>query len=232
MVDDDPGRVFLEPLFAPPGTRPFRFFERFGSRRTLKRRLRPAWSQRSHERVGLVRTSQNPETRRCGSPWVDRITGVGPMTSPICVPCPRPRRITVNDRIRRAGRPGRRDFTCTKPFDLGRGWVARPACPCLRRASHSDQPSDTKLRSGALTYRPHAGGVRRWRARSDLNQAGNSTCLAVASPRNAGVWCPRQRRPLELVGGYTSDVRHNRSPRLFISLPCGASLERDGLPKG
>src|SRR5882757_1072927 len=137
---------------------------------------------------------------------------------PICVLSARD---TVNDRI--AGLEAGADDYLTKPFDLGE-LVARLHA-LLRRASHSDQPSDT-MTVGPLTIDTARRLVFVAGERVDLTKR-EFDLLAVLA-ENAGVVLSRQRL-LELVWGYDFDVDTNVAD-VFISY-LRRKLERDGLPR-
>jgi len=137
---------------------------------------------------------------------------------PICVLSARD---TVNDRI--AGLEAGADDYLTKPFDLGE-LVARLHA-LLRRATHSDQPSDT-MTVGSLTIDTARRLVFVDGERVDLTKR-EFDLLAVLA-ENAGVVLSRQRL-LELVWGYDFDVDTNVAD-VFISY-LRRKLERDGLPR-
>lgn len=124
---------------------------------------------------------------------------------PICVLSARD---TVNDRI--AGLEAGADDYLTKPFDLGE-LVARLNA-LLRRASHTDRPSDT-MTVGALTIDTARRLVFVGGDRVDLTKR-EFDLLAVLA-ENAGVVLSRQRL-LELVWGYDFDVDTNVAD-VFIS---------------
>jgi DNA-binding response OmpR family regulator len=137
---------------------------------------------------------------------------------PICVLSARD---TVNDRI--AGLEAGADDYLTKPFDLGE-LVARLHA-LLRRASHSDQQSDT-MTVGPLTIDTARRLVFVAGERVELTKR-EFDLLAVLA-ENAGVVLSRQRL-LELVWGYDFDVDTNVAD-VFISY-LRRKLERDGLPR-
>ena len=124
---------------------------------------------------------------------------------PICVLSARD---TVNDRI--AGLEAGADDYLTKPFDLGE-LVARLHA-LLRRASQSDQQSDT-MTVGPLTIDTARRLVFVDGERVDLTKR-EFDLLAVLA-ENAGVVLSRQRL-LELVWGYDFDVDTNVAD-VFIS---------------
>lgn len=137
---------------------------------------------------------------------------------PICVLSARD---TVNDRI--AGLEAGADDYLTKPFDLGE-LVARLNA-LLRRASHTDRPSDT-MTVGALTIDTARRLVFVDGDRVDLTKR-EFDLLAVLA-ENAGVVLSRQRL-LELVWGYDFDVDTNVAD-VFISY-LRRKLERPEVPR-
>ncbi|OBA92338.1 DNA-binding response regulator [Mycolicibacterium fortuitum] len=137
---------------------------------------------------------------------------------PICVLSARD---TVNDRI--AGLEAGADDYLTKPFDLGE-LVARLNA-LLRRASHTDRPSDT-MTVGALTIDTARRLVFVGGDRVDLTKR-EFDLLAVLA-ENAGVVLSRQRL-LELVWGYDFDVDTNVAD-VFISY-LRRKLERPEVPR-
>ncbi len=138
---------------------------------------------------------------------------------PICVLSARD---TVNNRI--AGLEAGADDYLTKPFDLGE-LVARLHA-LLRRAGHSDRPSDT-MSVGPLTIDTARRLVFVDGDRADLTKR-EFDLLAVLA-ENAGVVLSRQRL-LELVwGGYDFDVDTNVAD-VFVSY-LRRKLERDGHPR-
>lgn len=137
---------------------------------------------------------------------------------PICVLSARD---TVNDRI--AGLEAGADDYLTKPFDLGE-LVARLNA-LLRRASHTDRPSDT-MSVGALTIDTARRLVFVGGDRVDLTKR-EFDLLAVLA-ENTGVVLSRQRL-LELVWGYDFDVDTNVAD-VFISY-LRRKLERPDVPR-
>lgn len=137
---------------------------------------------------------------------------------PICVLSARD---TVNDRI--AGLEAGADDYLTKPFDLGE-LVARLNA-LLRRASHTDRPSDT-MTVGALTIDTARRLVFVGGDRVDLTKR-EFDLLAVLA-ENTGVVLSRQRL-LELVWGYDFDVDTNVAD-VFISY-LRRKLERPDVPR-
>ena len=142
---------------------------------------------------------------------------------PICVLSARD---TVNDRI--AGLEAGADDYLTKPFDLGElvdtqnSQHSRALHALLRRAGHSDRPSDT-MTVGPLTIDTARRLVFVDGERADLTKR-EFDLLAVLA-ENAGVVLSRQRL-LELVWGYDCDVDTNVAD-VFISY-LRRKLERDG----
>jgi two-component system, OmpR family, response regulator PrrA len=133
--------------------------------------------------------------------------------------------LTARDELdaRVRGLEGGADDYLTKPFDLGE-LVARLHA-LLRRASHSDQQSDT-MNVGPLTIDTARRLVFVDGERVDLTKR-EFDLLAVLA-ENAGVVLSRQRL-LELVWGYDFDVDTNVAD-VFISY-LRRKLERDGLPR-
>jgi two-component system, OmpR family, response regulator PrrA len=137
---------------------------------------------------------------------------------PICVLSARD---TVNDRI--AGLEAGADDYLTKPFDLGE-LVARLHA-LLRRAHHSDAPSDT-MTVGSLTIDTARRLVFAAGERVDLTKREFDLLAALAE--NAGVVLSRQRL-LEMVWGYDFDVDTNVAD-VFVSY-LRRKLEREGQPR-